>query len=353
MKIAIIGGLGSHLTVKWANALAARGSNITVFAYPEDNKYADLLNGDISKQYLSVSYSAGGLKKNVKELKGMLHAGKFDVVNVFDAVKYGFLALKASDKYLVTLAGPDVYAALDGTSKSLFVKVIKKACGVIAPSNAAIDDIKTKLYTKEQNYYKVSPGVDVQKFNVLDVPKYEKVTFGSFKALEPYNNIAFAINAFEKLSNEIEGEIEFLIYGDGSEKAALMHIVESKGLSDKVKFMGVIAPDEVPQAMNKLTALISAANHDIFGVSTIEGMACAVPTVATDTPGASEIILNGVTGSAVKVGKIDPLVYCLKDFANYPQNAQKMGENARPDIVELYEINACTSEYLKVLNSVK
>ena len=120
-------------------------------------------------------------------------------------------------------------------------------------------------------------------------------------------------------------------------------------LQEEIEFKGQLPHDQIPDEINKMTALLNTSRKEIFGVSTVEAMACGVPTIATDTEGSSEIILNGVTGYTVKIGKADAFAYRMKEFADYPQNAAKMGSKTRQDVEELYEINACAEKYEKAL----
>ena len=52
-----------------------------------------------------------------------------------------------------------------------------------------------------------------------------------------------------------------------------------------------------------------------------------------EQPVSGKIILNGVTGYTVKLGNLSALTARMKEFAEYPQNAEKMSRITRDDIV--------------------
>ena len=90
---------------------------------------------------------------------------------------------------------------------------------------------------------------------------------------------------------------------------------------------------------------------EAFGVPGIESMACEVPVVASDTVGASEYILNGVTGYLVKIGNVDRCCECMMELRDKAAR-EHMGELARGDIKESYELAACREKYEEALRAV-
>ena len=73
--------------------------------------------------------------------------------------------------------------------------------------------------------------------------------------------------------------------------------------------------------------------------------------VASDTVGASEYILNGVTGYLVKVGNVDRCCDCMMELRNKAAR-EHMGELARGDIKEEYELRDCKAKYEHALRAV-
>ena len=99
---------------------------------------------------------------------------------------------------------------------------------------------------------------------------------------------------------------------EGSKENELRHQAAKLGIESEVEFKGYVPNDKLPDEINRMNALVNPSRYEMLGVSTLEGMACGVPTIATDTDGSSEIILNGVTGYTVKNGNLSALVYRLK-----------------------------------------
>ena len=352
MKVAMIAAAASPHTVKWANVLAGRGDRVTVFSLPEDKQETPEFASEVSINYLEMPQAQGGVKKNVPGLKRMLAAGSFDTVCALGALDYGFMAMRASHKFALCILGPDIISAVEGSQKGLMKKVLHAAGVVICPSAVAAEKVR-EIYKKDKEIVVAQPGVNVYTFDKKDAGKEEGIfTVGCTKALEYSSGIDWLIEAFAKLKESHTGAVQLKLYGRGTMEAALKKQCEQAGLLDTIHFMGRVPNEKIPEEISKMDVLVNASRSEMFGVSTIEAMACKVPVVATDTAGSSEILLNGVTGFTVKTGNIGALADRLTELAEDPEMARKMGEAARRDVEDLYEINKCADKFVKALKIV-
>jgi glycosyltransferase involved in cell wall biosynthesis len=353
MKVAIIAAAASPHTMKWANALAERENRVTVFSLPENKAEHTEFASEVSINYLGVPQAGGGVKKNASELKRMLSAGDFDAVLAIGALDYGVMAARAARRFAVIILGPDIVSATEGAQKGPIKKVLGAAGAIICPSAAAMQQVRS-VYKKDKEIFIVPPGVNIYDFDKKEVEKEEGVfTIGCLKTLENASGIDFLIEAYAKFKESYEGKSQVKIYGQGSMEAALKKQCADAGLISDVHFMGVVPHSRIPEEINKMDVLVNASRNEIFGVSTVEAMACKVPVIATDTGGSSEIILNGVTGFTVKVGNTGAIAERLLEFAENSDLKDNMGEKARGDAEELYEINKCVEKFIKALAAVQ
>lgn len=352
MKVAIIAAACSPHTIKWANVLVKRGDRVTVFSLPEDKAQDSGSMPDVSVNILGLSAAASGIKKNVPELKKLLRAGEFDVVNAIGALDYGFMTKSAKRKFLLTILGPDITSATNGGQKGSMKKVLNAAGAVMCPSAVCMQKVRG-IYKKDKEIFIVAPGVDIYDFDKKDAEKDENIfTFGCIKILEYASGIDLMIEAYVKFMAKYQGNTQLKIYGKGSMEAALKKQCADAGLSS-VHFMGFVPNAQIPAEINKMDVLLNSSRSEVFGVSTIEAMACHVPVIATDTEGSSEIILNGVTGLTVKVGNTDAFADRMLECAQDRGLIARMGAKARGDVEDLYEINMCAEKYGKALSFVQ
>ena len=352
MKIALLASAKSPHTVKWANMFQKRGNTVTVFSLPEDKPETLEFDPGISINYLSVK-AEDGIKKNAKELKAILSAGSYDVVNAIGADTYGFLAVYAKHKFLLTMSGYDLIDA-EGAAKGIVLKAIKASAAVCCPSAVAMQRVQGLLKKKKKEITVAFPGINLAQFDIAEGTKEEGVvTFGCIKPLEELSGISEMLDAYKEMKGKTEAKTKLVIIGEGSLENQLKQKAAQLGIEFEVEFKGAVPHKDMPAEINKMNVLLNCAKKEIFGVPTIEAMACGVPTIATDTEGSSEIILNGVTGYTCKIGKTSAFAYRMQEFANYPQNAAKMGSKTRGDVEDYFEINAQTDKYIKALEFVK
>jgi glycosyltransferase involved in cell wall biosynthesis len=68
-----------------------------------------------------------------------------------------------------------------------------------------------------------------------------------------------------------------------------------------------------------------------------EAAAMSIPTITTNIPGASEAIVDGVTGLLAEVKNADSLKSVMEKLKNDPSLCKKFGENGRKRIEEDFE----------------
>ena len=350
-KIAFLAAADSPHTIKWANALAG-DHEVTVISLPEDKDAFGELGEKVTVTYLDVSASQGGLKKNASQVKSILSSGGFGVVNAFGATTYGVLAAKAkAPNTVLTVLGPDIYAGVDLGKKGLVAKSFKHADAVIAAAPNMVTRLE-QLFKKEKNYFVVPFGVDLAAFTKKDGGKKEDaLCFGSLKALEYGNGVDMVIEAFAKFLQKSAGQATLKIVGTGTMENSLKQQAQNAGIADKIEFVGYVPNAKMPEMLNSMDVTIQMSASEAFGVTGIESMACCVPVVASDTVGASEYILNGVTGYLVKVNNTDRCCECMLELRDKAAR-EHMGELARGDIEESFDLAKCKEKYEDALKSV-
>lgn len=145
--------------------------------------------------------------------------------------------------------------------------------------------------------------------------------------------LAFAVRAVEKIG---DSKMKLLVAGRGNARQFRV---------PRAKFLGEVGD---------LSALYAAADffvlptiYDPFSNACLEALASGLPVVTTHANGFAEIMTEGVHGSVVPEGEVDPLVHAMR----YWSNAERRAE-ARPAILELaakYDISRNVARTLEIL----
>lgn len=151
------------------------------------------------------------------------------------------------------------------------------------------------------------------------------------------------ILAFNEVLKQIpDAQLRMIGKDGGGELFEACHIlVKALGIADKVKFLGVLPPEEVAKEMQNARvfvqhSLTTPLNGDKEGtpVAIMEAMASGLPIVATKHAGIDEILEHNVSGVLVEeydfLAMAKELIRVCEDTAT----VAKLGENARNRITD-------------------
>jgi mannosyltransferase len=121
-------------------------------------------------------------------------------------------------------------------------------------------------------------------------------------------------------------------------KQALVDKVAARGLSDRIIFLGEIAPDSVGQWYQNVLITVACPRYEPFGLTPLEGMACGCAVVASDTGAFKTIVDEGVTGHVVPTDDVAALVAALRQVMQDPSHAAAMGRLGRQRVEQMFSV---------------
>lgn len=87
-----------------------------------------------------------------------------------------------------------------------------------------------------------------------------------------------------------------VIVGDGPYRAELEERAEQLGITDRVRFTGVVDPGEVQRWYRIGDVFVSASLSETQGLTFIEALACGLPLLCRRDPSIASVVLDGRTG---------------------------------------------------------
>ena len=102
------------------------------------------------------------------------------------------------------------------------------------------------------------------------------------------------------------------IVGDGASKAALKKFIEKNHLSGSTEI--VPADSDLYSLLRNADIYVSPAREAEGLDELLDAMASKLPVVATDVPGADELVANALSGLLVNSGEEEPLTVALDDL---------------------------------------
>jgi glycosyltransferase involved in cell wall biosynthesis len=149
-------------------------------------------------------------------------------------------------------------------------------------------------------------------------------------------NIDFLIQAYRQV-RELHPGVSLTIAGSGPYLADLQS--SCSDMAD-VHFLGRVEYADLPQLYNEHDLFVFPSITETFGMVVLEAQACGIPALVSDVGGPKEIIVDGATGYALPVDRVQPWVArldeLLHDLAAGGMLCRQLGEAARMRVVKRF-----------------
>jgi len=161
---------------------------------------------------------------------------------------------------------------------------------------------------------RVVPNMVDERTFVLGAPQSGKMVFFTLCGLTEQKGIDHLLEAIA-LWNPPAEHYEFRIGGDGRQRAYYQAKSIALGLSDRVKWLGVVSRENAPDLFRQCHIYVMPSRHETFGVVYAEAIACGKPIIATRC-GGPEFIVNEGNGLLVDVGDVPALSLAMQKLAD-------------------------------------
>lgn len=196
----------------------------------------------------------------------------------------------------------------------------------------------------------LAPSKIVRIYNSVNVPQVWQPSersdyFLYVGRIEPEKGVFHLVDAFAELP-----KCRLLIVGSGSAKAALVAIVEKRGLSN-ISFIDFVGPTERDLLMARARAVIvPSVWYETFGLVAAEALAAGTPVIASRIGGLAEV---GTAEDTIQVspGAYAEIVSAVSALAESRDRADRMGAAGRSN-VKRFSAQAHLSELLKVYSEL-
>ena len=147
-------------------------------------------------------------------------------------------------------------------------------------------------------------------------------------------------------------DLEMVIAGDGPERSPLEKQTESLGLSEKVKWLGWIAPANVQALLATSQLVLVPSRWEGLPRVAVEAALMARPVIGTKVGGIPELIVHGETGLLTEAENEEALVQAIMFVLDHPERAFVMGQNARRLALEQFNLERCIDSYENLYNQL-
>jgi glycosyltransferase involved in cell wall biosynthesis/SAM-dependent methyltransferase len=249
-----------------------------------------------------------------------------------------------TDQWHLRFPGP--IAAVCRTFERRVMPAIYRNWTFVAISNSTAAELRA-IGVPGDHIRVIEAGVDIPPGTPAD--KSAEPLFISLNRLVPHKRVDLLLDAWQQASKEIPGRL--LIVGDGPELANLRSQAQD---IERVEFLGRVSEEVKYDLLAKAWIVLSAAHHEGWGMSIMEGATMGTPTLAVEAPGVRDAVVEGVTGVLVKAPEnVLPaaLAKAWVDLSSDPQLRERLGSAAQRRATD-YSWGRAVDKWLVVFDEV-
>ncbi len=140
----------------------------------------------------------------------------------------------------------------------------------------------------------------------------------------------YIVESAKELSRQFENCV-WLFVGDGNLSAQLKEQACRLGLSERIKFAGLLPPREIPLAIQSSDILVHCSLREGLARALPQGMLCGKPAISFDVDGAREVV-NENTGRLIEPKNVEELIKACAELIEDKGLRERLGRQARQSV---------------------
>ncbi|WP_111495785.1 glycosyltransferase [Marinobacter bohaiensis] len=224
--------------------------------------------------------------------------GKPDILHAHAAIFAGAAGAELSDEFNIPLVLTEhstgfARLAYSAWQLNLAEKAVRRAVACIAVS-PSLAELLSKHFSLIEQSWKWIPNVVADRFKAPEKRKRMErpIRFLNLALMTEKKGQFDLLEAFGEL-NRTGLDVELWLAGDGPIRSGLEQMVVKVGLQEKVRFLGLVAPEDVPALLNEVDVMVVSSHYETFGVVAAEALMAGLPVVATRCGGPECIVEAG------------------------------------------------------------
>jgi glycosyltransferase involved in cell wall biosynthesis len=201
-------------------------------------------------------------------------------------------------------------------------KVLDKVRKKIAVSPSLAIQLSERFATKTSDWCYIPNAVsDRFKKDFIPVKEKTKFRFLNLAIMTKNKGQEDLLEAFHEFSKE-NLNVELWFAGDGPLKEYLESKVKNLGLENRVRFLGRVSPNSVPELLNDVDIMVVSSHYETFGVVAAEALMAGLPVISTKC-GGPECIVEKMDGYLIPVGDKSAMVKAMTHALNNSHNIDR------------------------------
>lgn len=174
----------------------------------------------------------------------------------------------------------------------------------------------------------ITNGVALERYTPAPAGgRFEVPTLLYLGRLKRYKRVDLPLRAVARL-RDAGVFVRLLVAGTGDHADALRALRHELGLGDRVEFLGYVTEEEKTELFRRAWVHVLTSPKEGWGITNLEAAACGTPTVASDSPGLRDSVVDGETGFLVPHGDVAALAGRVRELVEDRGLRERLGRNA-------------------------
>lgn len=175
----------------------------------------------------------------------------------------------------------------------------------------------------------IHPGVDSQAYRPdPSLDRTDPPSFLYVGRLRRYKGVGVAIEALA-LARKSRPDLRLRVAGTGDDRPRLERLAEDSGVAGAVEFLGFVSEAEKVRLLRTTWANLFPSPKEGWGITIMEAAACGTPSIASNSPGLRDSVVDGETGHLVPHGDAAALAEAMLRLASDGGTVSALGRAAR------------------------
>ncbi|MEZ4414523.1 MAG: glycosyltransferase family 4 protein [Gemmatimonadota bacterium] len=157
--------------------------------------------------------------------------------------------------------------------------------------------------------------------------RYAQPTLLSLGRVKRYKRIELTLEALVRVRERVP-DARLLVAGTGDHEPALRKHAIGLGLGNAVEFLGFVSEARKVELLQRSWVHVFTSPKEGWGLTNLEAAACGTPSIASDSPGLRESVLDGRTGWLVPHGDVEALADACVSALQDPLELARAGARA-------------------------
>lgn len=297
------------------------------------------------------------------KLYRMFQSQKFDIVQTFSS-KPGILGRFAGQLAGVPVVMHNVQGFAFPAAKGFLHKFLyfllewfgaRMTDAMVLVNPHDLEIAKNRLGLPNHKLHLIPNGIDTDRYSPPALKKRQQIRhemlglgknhvgIGMVGRLWPQKNPECFVQAAIRLLRSGHKSLRFFLIGDGEERPQLEEIIRKEGFEKEIRILGW--RNDVDRLLGGMDIFVLPSRWEGMPLAILEAMSLSLPVVASNVPGNSDLVANGVTGYLFEPENAEELAEKLEILLRAPSRRSRMGKAG----LSLVKISYGLSNRLKIM----